>query len=179
MNKQFVARVEKFYFKNQKLITLLFVAVVTVIVILDQTIFDGKLKKVSLYINLAAALIVFTFMAIVAGYAVIQSLFLLGAELTLLIFLAQSYCSVPARTENGDMALEVLIVFGMFFVLLKFGESLYKRLTGFSESLPKNDKVWSIIILLLFLLTVAIFLFALYQVVSPIFTSLCIYEQAT
>src|SRR5689334_11222581 len=60
-----------------------------------------------------AAWIVFGFMltvlmaimAVMAGMAVIQSLFVVAAELSLLIFLTQAYCAAPGRLPQNNAAL--------------------------------------------------------------------------
>src|SRR5271167_4867171 len=63
--------------------------------------------------------------AILAGFVVVKSLFLIAAELSLLIYLAQSYCEAPVRTALGDDALRSLILLGLIYIGVAFVQGLY------------------------------------------------------
>ena len=80
------------------------------------------------WIVIGALLIVsIALIAILAGFVVVKSLFLIAAELSLLIFLAQSYCDVPTtlRSAVSDDALRSLILLGLIYIAVAFVQELY------------------------------------------------------
>ena len=112
-----------------------------------------------------------------AGLAVFRSLFVVSASLSLIIFLAQSYCQSPAYLHTADNSLKSLLGFGILYVGFIFFRSLYKEL---KESLNKfkdaNSGKRSWFVVVLFALFVALFLVQLYQVINPILMGLCVYQ---
>jgi hypothetical protein len=121
--------------------------------------------------------IAISIMAIFAGFVVVKSLFLIAAELSLLIFLAQSYCAAPLRNPASDDALRSLIFLGLIYVVVAFLQSLY---TTLSERYKKMaSSAWSfrrIIAAVLFLIFTVIFLWEIYLVMQPIVLGLCVYR---
>lgn len=112
-----------------------------------------------------------------AGHAVMKSLFLVGASLSLIIFLAQSYCNVPNPTQSGNDALRSLLGFSIIYLGFDFFRSLYKEVTTHTKRMKEANRgknPW--IFLVPFALFVGIFLWQLYQVMFPILSSLCIYN---
>lgn len=112
-----------------------------------------------------------------AGVAVFRSLFLVGASLTLLIFLAQSYCGVPNTTQSASDALKSLFGFGLLYIGFIFLRSLYNELSKslkHLEDVYNGKKPW--IIVVLFASFTGLFMWQLYQVISPIIFNLCIYK---
>jgi len=125
--------------------------------------------------------IIFTVLVLViivlAGFAVLKSLFLLAAELSLIIFLAQSFCSVPQRSEASDEALQSLLFVAILYILFVFVRSLWETLKEYYKKV-ENEK-WSfekIFTVSLFLIFTFWFLRAIYLVVSPIILGLCVYD---
>lgn len=112
-----------------------------------------------------------------AGHAVMKSLFLVGASLSLIIFLAQSYCEAPNLTQSGNDSLKILLVFGLFYITFDFLRSLYKEIVLRSKTLQHANhgkRPW--IFLIPFAFFLGLFLVQLYQVISPILKGLCIYQ---
>lgn len=63
----------------------------------------------------------------VAGFAVLKCLFLFAGELSLLIFLAQSYCDVPNRSVASEEALKNLLILDLSLLGLIFIAYYTKR----------------------------------------------------
>ncbi len=115
-----------------------------------------------------------------AGHTVMKVLFgVSAAGLSLLIYLAQSYCEVPVpmRTNASNAALMSLVGFGILYIGYEFIQSLYKEV---SERLKKireinsKEKPWFII--LPYGLFTGLFTWQVVQVIFPIIFSLCIYK---
>jgi hypothetical protein len=112
-----------------------------------------------------------------AGHAVMKSLFLVGASLSLIIFLAQSYCEAPNLTQSGNDALKTLLAFGFLYITFDFLRSLYKEIIARSKTLQHaNDGKRPWLFLIPFALFVGIFIWQIVQVLMPILQNLCIYH---
>lgn len=113
----------------------------------------------------------------IAGFAVLKSLFLVAAELSLLIFLAQSYCAVPGHSIASNEALKSLLVFGILYIVVSFFHSLYKALKK-NYKYVKNER-WSnekIVTVSLYLIFTVMFIWNIYLVIYPIIIDLCVYK---
>ena len=171
--KQLVERLE---IKRENIIPIIISVGITVIAIADSKYFDSHLLGVMwIFIAIAFSILLLLIM-IMAGFRVVKSLFRISAGLSLLIFLAQSYCAVP-RTSAGDNALMGLLGIGFLYMLFDFFRSLYKAV---AKDFKKIDgRIWSfdnILIILLFTLFACFFVWSIYQVISPIILNLCIYK---
>lgn len=127
---------------------------------------------VSTILTIAVALI-----GILAGFVVVKSLFLIAAELSLLIFVAQSYCETPLRSAAGDDALRTLILLGLIYIAFAFVQSLYAAIRERFKKIDKN--MWTVrrvITTAVFLVFTVIFLIEIYLVVQPIIGGLCVYR---
>lgn len=114
---------------------------------------------------------------VMAGHAVMKSLFLVGASLSLIIFLAQSYCEIPVIARTGNGALKTLLVFGIVYIGFDFLRSLYKEITQRSSNLKKansGERPW--VFLIPFALFTGLFVWQIAQVLIPILQNLCIYK---
>lgn len=134
----------------------------------------GNLGIILLIITLSILSLITWFMA---GVAVFRSLFLVGASLSLLIFLAQSYCGVSGTVQSANDALKSLLGFGLLYIGFLFLGSLYKELNQslrHLEDVYNGKKPWVIVILLA--LFIGLFMWQLYQVINPIISNLCIYK---
>jgi len=112
---------------------------------------------------------------VVASFDVLGSLFLVAAELTLLIFLAQSYCNITDRPPSGDEALKILLSIGILYIGLKFARSLHNAIKTSYRKI--ENKCWSlekIMTVSLYLIFVVLFISQIYYVVGPILNSLCV-----
>jgi len=113
-----------------------------------------------------------------AGVVVFKPLFLVSAELSLLIFLAQSYCEVPKVTPTSDEALKSLLLFGLLYIAALFLRSMTKELKTKLTTLREIDKsTQPVFVVFIFVIFVTIFLIQLYQVIVPIIFNLCIYKR--
>lgn len=127
---------------------------------------------ISAILTIAIALI-----AVLAGFVVVKSLFLIAAEISLLIFLAESYCTTPLRSAAGDDALRTLIFLGLIYIAYAFVQSLYEAIKGHFKKIEKS--MWNvrrIITTAVFLTFTIIFLVEIYLVVQPIIAGLCVYS---
>jgi hypothetical protein len=115
---------------------------------------------------------------VIAGFTVLKTLFLFAAELSLLIFLAQSFCSVTQRSIASNEAMQNLLIVGILYIIFMFFRSLWKTLKDYYKKV-ENEK-WSIekiFTVSLFLIFSGWFLWEIYLVISPIIRNLCIYNQ--
>lgn len=124
-------------------------------------------------------LVILTFVMFLAGSIVIKSLFKVSVGLSLLIYLAQSYCAPEvARTTPGDAALKALIILGLSFVMYDFLTKIYKKFNEHSQKFKENGN-WdwrgrTMIGLLLFFTGSLVLM--VYQVLGPIILGLCVYK---
>ncbi len=113
---------------------------------------------------------------ITAGFEVLKSLFFVAAQLSLLIFLGQSYCDV-SRSNESDVALRILLSIGFLYIVVNFTYSLYKTLkTKNIEIKEKQGSLSKIFTITLFLVFVILFIWDIYLVIRPIIFDLCIYK---
>ena len=125
-----------------------------------------------------ALLIIVLLTSSLAAHAVMKSLFWIGADLTLIIFLSQSYCEVPDVMRKADDSLKTLLGIGLIFVVVKFIQSLYKEIPDHMNSFQEvNGNRKSRIFYIFFAIFTGIFIWQAYQVVSPIILNLCIYKN--
>ncbi len=115
--------------------------------------------------------------AVIAGMAVIKALFVVAAELSLLIFLAQSYCSVSVHSIENNEALKNLFTVGILYIGFIFLQSLwsilkehYQRVHGQGWRYERSFTTAAYVVF------VCLFLWQLYLVVSPIVINLCVYK---
>jgi len=168
--------IEEITSNNKKLIQFGIFLVLAAFVFIGLTFFKDTFQTIGyslLYIELV--ILVLAAWAL-AGHAVMKSLFLIGASLSLIIFLAQSYCDAPNLTKSGNDALKVLLAFSLLYLSFDFFRSLYAEVTARSKTLKQaNDGKNPWIFLVPFALFVGIFVWQLYQVMFPIISNLCIY----
>ena len=112
-----------------------------------------------------------------AVHTVIKSLFGVGAGLSLIIFLAQSYCEVPLPARNADDALKSLVVFGLIYIGVEFCFSIYKEAISRIKTLREaNDDKRPWVVLIPFALFTGLFIWQVVQVLLPIIQNLCVYK---
>jgi len=120
-------------------------------------------------------IIVLMFMAL-SGFMVFKALFLVAAELSLLIFLSQSYCSIDNRQVSGDEALRSLLIVGIVYVIISFFYSLYKSIKDYKNKEGKSFVREIGLGVVIFFGFIALFIWQIYLVVNPIISNLCIYK---
>lgn len=123
-----------------------------------------------------------------AGIVVFRSLAVIGAELSVLALLSQSYCGVQENMRIADNALMSIIGFGLLYIGFSFLKSLYQELFGDKGSNNEQRKKGAVALMKkngggkiltftlgLYAIFVATFLVQLYEVVNVIFANSCVY----
>lgn len=123
-----------------------------------------------------------------AGIVVFRSLAVVGAELSVLALLSQSYCDVQEKMRIADNALMSIIGFGLLYIGFSFLKSLYQELFGDKDSGNEQKKKGAIALMKengggkiltftlgLYAIFVATFLVQLYEVINVIFANSCVY----
>lgn len=161
---------------KEKLIQFSIFLALSALVFVGMTFFKDAFQAIGYTVLFIELAILITVAWAFAGHAVMKSLFLVGASLSLIIFLAQSYCDAPNLTQSGNDALKTLLAFGIIYLAFDFFRSLYKEVTNHTKRMREvnnGKKPW--FFLAPFALFVGIFLWQLYQVMFPIISNLCIY----
>jgi hypothetical protein len=144
---------------------------------------------VSNFMNHAGPLalgVALTFLSItlwlLASIVVLKALFEVGAILSLMLFIAQSFCAVPDLPQMNQGALQSLFVMATAFVLIRFFNSIWVQLYGDEKAKPepttglfndlKNKTPWFIPILNA--VFIGIMLWQLYLVFEPIISNTCL-----
>lgn len=156
------------------LVTLLIFVVVGFVLILEKILGKQNFDNISSLLFVVVASITFLVILIRAGFTVIKSLFFVAAEISLLIFLSQSYCMINNRTILSDNALKNVLIIGFLYIIINFLRSLWKELC--EEYKPiKEDRSWEkILFVIVFIAFILFFMWQVYLVVEPIIQSLCI-----
>ena len=124
-----------------------------------------------------------------AALAVFRSLMVIGAGLSLILFIAQSYCALDITQRVANDSLQSLIGISIIFIGVTFGVRLYRELFGDPNAKREFDKVGvlqsfrnanegkdSYIILVLYASFMGLILGQLFEVLYPIFNNLCVYQ---
>jgi hypothetical protein len=170
--------VEKIGFRREDIIPFVFAVGIAAVFLIDMNLLHNRIVFVMWIILGIVLSALVAWIAMLAGFTVLKSLFLLSAEISLLIFLAQSYCDVQLRSSSADDALRGLIFLGVTYIGYKFFQDLRDALRKRLDSIP--EKRWSrekIIAVGLFALFTLSFVWSIFQVVSPIILDLCIYKR--
>jgi len=124
-----------------------------------------------------------------AALAVFRSLMVIGAGLSLILFIAQSYCALDISKRVADDSLQSLIGISLIFITVIFTVRLYRELFGDPNAKREFDKLGALkvfrdankgkdsyIILILYASFMGLILGQLFQVLHPIFNNLCVYQ---
>ncbi len=153
-------------------------AILTVTAFLDLNYFNHRLVTLVWVFIGTAFLMLIMWIIFKAGFTVMRTLFLVNAEIALLIFLAQAYCDVILTKMPSDDALKLVMVIGVAYISYEFFKRLLDALTTRFESVSRKLYTWEkICIIAVFLFFTLVFVYALYQVVNPIISNLCIYTR--
>lgn len=156
-----------------------FLAVVfTVAMVFDSAFFQNQLLSWIWILNVVLWGSIFLVVMIIAGFTVLGAFIHASVGLTLLIFLGQTYCDLPeeAKSDTGMSALSLLMVVGLLYIFYEFGHKFIKLCKKHSRRLGRGEwkTIDGILTIVLFSLCVALFAWAIYQVVNPIVRDLCI-----
>jgi hypothetical protein len=166
--KRFVAN---FGFNKETIVSLVLLVAVAALLL------SGYFTNFFLIIPLTFLGIMLLVTMMVAGHAIMKSLVRISAGLTLLFFLAQTYCSLETSviTPSGMDSLKGLFAVGLLCMLLDFFLSLYRALIATWKKLNTGDilqaKKLTMGFILLFTL---VFMYWIFQVMNPILHSLCV-----
>ena len=189
MIKKFSELFRRLEFKKENLIPFLIFIGITIAVFVVGVTFNIKITTVALTIIFILFSFLTLFTWLMAGLAVFRALFVVGAGLSLVIFIGQSFCDVPVKFHTADSSLMNIIGFGLLYVGGLFIVSLYKELYGDKEAKSDSRQKGMIklfkdmnggknpwLILVLYALFLGLFLWQLYQVINPIIDNLCVYS---
>ena len=128
-----------------------------------------------------AAILAFLMMTVgvAAGIVVIKSLFVVAAELSLLIFVTQSYCSAPVslRLPQNDAAMVSLFTIAIVYIGFLFVQSLWQALKEtFTRIQKRPHSLEKWVAVAAFILFISWFIWGLYLIMNPIVLSLCVYR---
>lgn len=140
--------------------------------------YEKQLQGVTNVLFVIELAIIILFAYYFAGRAVMKSLFIIGAELTLIIYLAQTYCDiVPAVVRTADESMKSLLNLGLLYLGARFVYILYNEVINSADLLRKmngNKKPW--LILVPFAMLVGALVTQIGQVLFLIINNLCIYK---
>lgn len=169
--------IKKIVSNREKLIQFSIFLMLSAFVFVGMIFFKETFQIIGSVIFLIALIVLTLVASVFAGHAIMKSLFLIGASLSLIIFLAQSYCSLSNLTRSGNDALKMLLVSSAIYLGFDFFKSLYKEVISHTKKMKEANNGKSPWILLIpFAFFVGIFLWQLYQIIFPILSSLCIYN---
>ncbi len=117
----------------------------------------------------------------IAGIVVFRALFEIGASFSLMIFIAQSFCSIENVPSQNLDALKSLFWFGIAFVIVRFINELWVQLYGNKKAKPEatpglfNDpnNIPPKGMVTLCAIAIGLFLWQLYLVLGPIVQATC------
>lgn len=114
---------------------------------------------------------------IFSGYVVMRSLVLVSGGLSLIIFLAQAYCTLPNPPDGGKQALMALVAASFAYLAFEFSKQLWEAWRETFKPIHEQEKSWekTAVIIILVICAVALVSIIL-QVIAPITASLCIYQ---
>ena len=151
----------------------------------------GSISLVSFFPTFGMILFVISFSVLclvtwfMASVVIFRSLFVIGGGLSLMIFIAKTYCDLPVIQHTADDSLKTLFGFGIIYLVWVFTSSLYKELMGDKEletkgSLKNIEEIYDgkkpLLIVIPYAIFIGLFLYQLYAVMNPILHSLCIYR---
>jgi len=169
---------QKISLKRENIIPLIFSIIITFLLFLGYSLLGDRFNN-SMWIITGIMLVVFIYLIMfIAGFAVMKALFFVAAELSLLIFLAQSYCDVKSRPAGSDEALQSLLIIGLVYIVYSFFRTLFD-ISKKNYQPVKNEK-WSsqkVVSVALFLFFAGVFVWQMYVVVNPVIASLCVYKE--
>lgn len=168
---------QKIIIKKKNIISFIISIVIASIFFFGYYLWGDRFTS-SIWTITGIMLVVFVFLVMfIAGFAVMKALFFVAAEISLLIFLAQSYCNVPIRSAASNEALQSLLIIGLAYIVFNFCRSLLEVFK--KDYKPVKNERWSshkIVIVSLFLFFAGVFVWQIFLVVNPIVSNLCVYK---
>ncbi len=153
------------------------------------TYWEEQLRVFFIVFSIIGLLFITLFTWSLAALAVFRSLMVIGAGLSLILFIAQSYCALDVTQRVANDSLQSLIGISILFIGVTFVVRLYRELFGDPNAKREFDKLGalkafrdankgkdSFIILFLYASFMGLILGQLFQVLYPIFNNLCVYQ---
>jgi hypothetical protein len=165
----------KLNLKSKDIVPVVLAAAVTAVIFLLPPFLNYSLAGVALIADVIGFSILLLVIMIAAGFMVMESLVGVAAGLSLLIFLAQSYCA-SGRTLGGDSALKSLLGIGLLYISYYFFSSVYDSLIENLKKINKPKGFWKFLIIISYVAIVGLFIWELYQVIGPIISGLCVFK---
>lgn len=152
------------------------------------TQWEEQIRTFALIFSVLGLALITLFTWSLAALAVFRSLMVVGAGLSLILFIAQSYCGLDITERVADDSLRSLIGITVLFIGVTFVTRLHRELFGDSNAKREFDKLGairvfrdankgkdSILLLMLYASFMGLILGQLFQVLYPIFNNLCVY----
>jgi hypothetical protein len=115
---------------------------------------------------------------LVSGFVVLYSLFLVAAEISLLIYLADSYCALPNRLPANDSALKSILAIGFIYVTMRFYIFLRETWNENNKNVRnKKGMIHEKLFNAVFLLFIFYIIWLIGMVMSPIVNNICVFKQ--
>ncbi len=165
------------------------VFLIVVSIVTFSLIYSGVFSTVGPIIFIVIFGIFFTILWFIAGYNVFRSLLVASIGLSFIIFIGQSYCSLPVVQRTANDSLMTLVGFGFIYVVAQFIWSLYKELFGDKHAREEwrqkgivplfkeiNGGKHNWLVLVIYGGLVILFVWQVYNVINPIIRGLCVYQ---
>jgi len=148
-------------------------AIFAAIFLLIYQLLGDRFTEIMGIINMVMWASLLTAIGIFAGFTVFKALFFVAAELSLLIFLAQSYCDLPIHTPAGVEAMRDLLFIGLLYIVFAFYQSFRKILQDYNKKLGKDPiPKEGVFVITVFFIFTFLFIQQIYLVISPIISNL-------
>lgn len=164
VNRQEAVRLLVFVF-------VIFFVFISLVVFHDFTV---RAVNVLLVIELVViALVAYVF----AAHAVLKALFTVGASLSLMTYLVDTYCALPESAKTANGAMKNLMVVALVYMTVEFIWQLYRE----SKKRVKNFKLidsgrhW--LLLIPFALFSGLLVWQIYEALSPIVLNFCVFKS--
>jgi hypothetical protein len=168
----------KFHLQKDKLIIFLTALVFTGLMFIDQNYWHNVIGNSMLIVVLSVICIFIFALLTYFGIIVIKALVDVSIGLTLIIFLAQAYCSDGVvRTLNSNQALMTLISVGLLYVGFDFLYKVYHSIENHKNKFKETGWGWQEkTVYCLGVIFVVCFVVLVYMVINPTIHGLCVYK---
>ncbi|MFZ3074151.1 MAG: hypothetical protein WA093_03425 [Minisyncoccales bacterium] len=144
------------------------------VIVLSIIIFGKQLTAPLGFAAIIVWLLLLSAIMLMAGLTVIKSLFKVGAEISLIFFIGQFYCSLPARTYQNDEAMRNLIFLGIAYIIFAFIGQLWNFFKEWRKEFQKDHSAGKYIFIIIFSLFISWFILNIYSVLNAMLHGLCI-----
>ena len=161
---------------NPKAIRFAVSAILAVILTVVFQHFPG-LQSAWKWLLIFASILLVVFTALFAGLAVFRPLAAVSGGLSLSIYLAERYCSLPPSERTADDPARLLFVLGTLYLVAWFFGSTWKECRSAMKHFKdaNNGKI-SWLMAGLYVLFVVVFIWQLLSVMHPIIRNMCIFK---